>query len=299
MKRIFALIGCALLATAGASAQNPYVALVGGVETAGGVAVSQPRTVLAVDVEVECDHVLAGPYARYAQKYLGVRAPLTDKTTWTVKNASIALAAAETAQLAGTLQTPEQRTYAYAEADGEFPRMPIDKTGVQVLTLEDAARDAANTIYSLRRHRMELITGEAGENVFGEGLKAALDEIARLEQGYLELFLGKRTLTTAAHRYFVYPQADKMQYVVCRFSPADGLLPDSDLSGEMVMLKIDPSEPQTATIAAAKADATTASCRVAAPSVCQVICNGQTFGNITLPIFEFGRTVYVTLPRRR
>lgn len=299
MKRLFTVMGCLLLATAGASAQNPYVALQGAVETAGGVSVSQPRTILVVDVDVECDRVLAGPYARYAQKYLGVRAPLTDKTVWSVKDARTALADNATAQLAGTLQAPQQHTYAYADAADEFPRMPIDKTGMQVPTLEDAARDAANTIYSLRRHRMELITGEAGENVFGEGLKAALDEIERLEQGYLELFLGKRTIATSTHRYFVYPQSDKMQYVVCRFSATDGLLPDSDLSGDMVLLKIDPLEPQTAGIAAAKADASTAACRVAAPSVCQVICNGQTFGNVTLPIFEFGRTIQVTMPRRK
>ena len=82
-----------------------------------------------------------------------------------------------------------------------------------MLALEDAAREAANTIFSLRRHRIELITGEAGENVFGEGLKAALAEIERLEQSYLELFLGKRVVTTETRRYVVYPQSDKKQYI--------------------------------------------------------------------------------------
>ena len=43
-------------------------------ETADGIVVSQPRTVLAVDVTVEKDVTLSGPYARYAQKFLGVRA---------------------------------------------------------------------------------------------------------------------------------------------------------------------------------------------------------------------------------
>ena len=65
-------------------------------------------------------------------------------------------------------------------------RLQADKNDMAVLALEDAAREAANTIFSLRRHRIELITGEAGENVFGEGLKAALAEIERLEQSYLE-----------------------------------------------------------------------------------------------------------------
>lgn len=85
------LLAFALLLSGGISAQNPYIALQGANETAGGITVAQPRTILAVDVTVECDVTLSGPYARYAQKYLGVRAPLTDKTTWSVTGAQIAL----------------------------------------------------------------------------------------------------------------------------------------------------------------------------------------------------------------
>ncbi len=299
MKHLFATIACSLFLTTGASAQSPYIALQGASESAQGLTVSQPRTILAVDLEVECDRILAGPYARYAQKYLGLRAPLTDKTVWTIKNARTSLADTETALFAGALKSPEKHTYIYTEADDEFPRVLIDKTGVQVSTLEEAARDAVNTIYALRRHRMELITGEAGENVFGEGLKSALAEIDRLEQSYLELFLGKRSITTSSHRYVIYPQTDKLQYVVCRFSTATGLLPDNDLSGDMVLLQINPTEPQTTGIAASEREPSVVSCRVAAPSECKVICNNDQFKSVTLPIFEFGRTVYVALPRRK
>ena len=299
MKHLFTTIACSLLLETGASAQSPYIALQGASESAQGLTVSQPRTILAVDLEVECDRILAGPYARYAQKFLGLRAPLTDKTVWTVKNARTSLIDAETALFAGALKSPEKHTYIYAEADDEFPRVLIDKTSVQVPTLEDAARDAVNTIYSLRRHRMELITAEAGENVFGEGLKSALAEIDRLEQSYLELFLGKRTITTSSHRYVIYPQTGKQQYVVCRFSAAAGVLPDNDLSGDMVMLQIEPAEPQTAGIAAGEREPSVVSCRVAAPSKCKVICNSLQFESVELPIFEFGRTVPVALPRRK
>ena len=286
MKRIF-IATCALFGAIGISAQNPYISLQGASENAQGLTVSHPRTILVVDVEVECDRILAGPYARYAQKYLGLRAPLTDKTVWTLKDARTSLADTETALFAGALKAPEKQIYKYTEAEDEFPRVLIDKTGIKVSTLEEAASEAVNTIYSLRRHRMELITGDAGENVFGEGLKAALDEIDRLEQSYLELFLGKRIVTTSSHRYVVYPQTDKQQYVVCRFS------------GDMVLLQINPTEPQTTNIAASEREPSVVSCRVAAPSECRVICNGRQFESVTLPIFEFGRTVYVALPRRK
>lgn len=291
---VFALSFC----VAGVSAQNPYIAVEGASEGPSGVSVSDPRTVLAVDVTVECDKTLAGPYARYAQKYLGVRAPMSDKTVWSVRSASVSLLDDRTLYGAATPASPERSVVGYAVSDDEFARIQPDKVSTSVRSLEDAARDAANTIFSLRRHRLELITGEAGENVFGEGLQAALDEIARLEQSYLELFLGKRVVTADTRRYVVYPQSAKKQYIVCRFSPVDGLLPESDLSGDMVLLQIEPSY-SVSDIAASPKEQSFVKCRLADLSTCTVICSGRECARRVLPIFEFGQTVKVALPRHR
>ncbi len=295
----FRLLALALLVGGGAMAQNPYIALQGAVETADGIVISQPRTVLAVDVTAERDVTLSGPYARYAQKFLGVRAPLTDKIAWTVTGASVALLDAAACLDAPAPAEPSRNVMTYARAEDEFARLQADKNDMTVLALEDAAREAANTLFSLRRHRLELITGEAGENVFGEGLKAALDEIARLEQSYLELFLGKRIVTSETRRYVVDPTADKKQYIVCRFSPADGLLPESDLSGDMVLLQIEPSGDTATALEASAKETNVVTCRVADPSVCSVIFGGRVYARTTLPLFEFGRTVNVALPRRK
>lgn len=288
---LFVLFGVA------AAAQNPYVALQGAAACDGGIVISQPRTVLGVDVTVACDRILSGPYARYAQKFLGVRAPLTDKTTWSVTGASIALLDASETLGAAEPAASRQRVVSHAVADDEFTRIQPDKTDMTVPALEEAAHAAANAIFSLRRHRFELITGEAGENVFGEGLKAALDEIARLEQSYLELFLGKRILSTQTRRYTVFPQDDKKQYIVCRFSPAEGLLPESDLSGDMVLLMTEPSEPVATGLAADPKARETVLCRVAAPTLCTVTVAGHEFARTEIPVFEFGRTIRVALAR--
>lgn len=297
MKRLF--FALALLAAVGATAQNPYIALEGAVETPAGIVLSQPRTILSVDVTVACDRIIAGPYARYAQKFLGVRAPLTDKTVWSVEGGSVALLDAAAALDAAAPASSSSRTVRYAEAEEEFARLQADKNAMTVLPLEDAAREAAERIFSLRRHRIELITGEAGENVFGEGLNAALAEIARLEQSYLELFLGKRIVSTRTRRYIVCPQADKRQYVVCRFSASEGLLPESDLSGDMVLLQIEPSGNVPTDLAAGPKETNVVACRVADPSVCTLIVGGREFARAVLPIFEFGRTIDVALPRRK
>lgn len=282
-----------------AAAQNPYIAPQGALEQNGGIVVSQPRTTLAVDLTVERDATLSGPYARYAQKFLGIRAPLTDKISYAVTGASVSLLD-ETACLRAQEPAPEsRRVVSHADSDEEFARIQPDKAGMLTPTLEDAAREAANTIFSLRRHRMELITGEAGENVFGQGLNAALEEIARQEQSYLELFLGRRTLTTRTRRFVVSPKRDRKQYILCRFSAAQGLLPDSDLSGDIVLLQIEPSGDTSTTIEASEKETSIVACRVADPSVCTVSCAGREYARTVLPIFEFGRTIHVALPRRK
>ena len=112
-------------------------------------------------------------------------------------------------------------------------------------------------------------------------------------------FLGKRVVTTETRRYVVYPQSDKKQYIVCRFSAAAGLLPESDLSGDMVLLQIEPSGNTATAVEASAKESNTVACRVADPSVCTVIAGGREYARAVLPLFEFGRTINVALPRRK
>lgn len=297
--RLFA--AALLLGGAGAVAQNPYIAPMGAVESAAGIVVSNPRTMLAVDLTVEHEVILAGPYARYAQKYLGVRAPLSDKSTWTLKGAQLGLLDPATAVMApAEPAAAERRTLSHLESEDEFLRFQPDRVTPDALEGEDAAAAAAKWIFTLRRNRIELITGVTGEQVFGEGLKAALEEIARMEQSYLELFLGKRILTCETHRYTVAPSASSRQYIVCRFNATDGLLPDSDLSGDVVLLQIEPSgDTAVDSEANARDSGSAVACCVADPSVCSVTMGGREYARTVLPVFEFGRPANIQLSRRR
>lgn len=298
MKKLLPVLALLLCGTA--LAQTPYIAIEGAIDGPDGIVVSHPRTILAVDITVERDQILCGPYARYAQKFLGVRAPLTDKTLWSITGTQITLLDGATYLNADETATAGTRTVRHASSDTEFTRIQPDKTDMSTPLLEDAAKAAAERIFSLRRHRLELITGETGENVFGGGLDAALKEIGRLEQEYLELFLGKRILSTETRRYVVYPQSDKKQYLLARFSSAAGLLPDSDLSGDIVLLQIERSGATVAADLEAPAKETAVlKCRVADPATCTIICGGREYARAVLPVFEFGRTVNVALPRRR
>ena len=204
-----------------ASAQSYRVARAGAFEENGRVEVGIPTSPLAVDLTVEKEVVTVGPYARYAQKFLGVRGALSDKTLYSVRAARVALLDRD-ATTASEVPAGEVRATSYLGDAETFSRVPFDKRSLVDESLETAARNAANTLFAIRRHRMELITSEAGEHVFGAGLQAALAELDRQEQAYTELFLGKRVTTTSVERITVVPDAGKQKYILCRFSPDQG-----------------------------------------------------------------------------
>ena len=82
MKRFLTLVTLGLLSIGAASAQNNIYKAVAGayIDASGAVAVADPSTTIAVDIVVEKEHTIVGPYARYAQKYLNVRGSLVEKT---------------------------------------------------------------------------------------------------------------------------------------------------------------------------------------------------------------------------
>ena len=223
-----------------AAAQNQDMARLGTYMSNGEFVVGTAETVLAADITVRCEKIVCGPYARYAQKFLGLRAPLTDKTVYTVADAAIALMPGERYVTAGELPASTCRVESYEAQGADFARLQTDRLDMTETDLQTAARNAAAAIFSLRKHRLDLISGEAGENVFGAGLPVALERLDRLEQEYLELFLGRRVVTTETRRFRVTPAEGKLQQIVCRFSPDAGLLPANDLTGDIVLLQYEP-----------------------------------------------------------
>ncbi len=292
---LFSFVCCMM--TAGLWAQNtPRAAVVGLQTTADGMTVSIPRSDIAVDVTVTAEQVISGPYARYAMKYLSINAPFTDKVTYRIDGASLALATDDALLASKTVEPPVRRVVG---ADGDlaqFPALAVDRTSITPLADEAAAKKAAETIFTLRKSRMDLITGLMGENVFGAGLQAALDEIAQLEQAYLELFIGRRVVTTSTRRYIVEPVKSSRQYIVCRFSETDGLLPDTDLSGEVVLLKIEPGKAPSVEEPTVKSPATV-ECHLAAPSLCVLQIKNRELARRRMPLYEFGRTVRMLVPK--
>ena len=223
MKKIFAILALVSIATTGV-AQNIKAGLYD--KQGNAVVVEAEPIVVNVTLRVSTEHFTPGVYARYAQKYLGKRATLSEYSSIELLDGCLALGSAEKV-------APKAEQEAYS-----LP-LPLNKVAATVQTTEEQAAATAEMIFSLRKHRLDLITGEAGENVFGAGLKAALDEIARMEKECLDMFYGSKIIAEQTHTYNITITPDKTEYLVCRFSDDAGVVAVDDLSGKPIVLKVE------------------------------------------------------------
>ena len=303
MKRVISILALTLCFALGLSAQNNTVYAPLGVRynAAGELIISDPCTTLQVQLTVTKEQVVVGPYAKYAQKFLDVRPSLVERTTYAVTNAKVGVV--DKPHKANYHERKKVSTESYLGSATEFARVSAERTSSSIMSTEDAAQQAAQAIFSIRRHRMELITGEAGENVFGAGLKEALETLDKKEQEYLELFLGKKITTTSTHTFTIALEQGTTEYTLARFKSQAGLLPASANDGNIVALKLTPSatepkfnyteevepQPKVATIAV----------RLANMSTCSVTVGDKVAGSAVLPVFELGRTVHILAPAKK
>ena len=223
MKRIFAIL--ALVALAATS--NAQTIKAGLYDSKGVAVVAEAEPVVVnVTLRVATEQFTPGIYARYAQKYLGKRATLSEYSSIELIDGRLALGTAEK-----VAPKVEQEPYTLP--------LSTNRLNGTAQTTEEQAAATAELLFSLRKHRLDLITGEAGENVFGAGLKAALDEIARMEREYLDMFYGSKRVSEKLYTFNVTITTDKNEYMVCRFSDKVGIVPTDDLSGRPIVVKVE------------------------------------------------------------
>lgn len=139
------------------------------------------------------------------------------------------------------IATEKATYYSQVQHDSVFVRVPIQKEMIVEKNIEEKARAAADFIFMLRKRRSDFLSVDADHNLNGDGLKIALDEISRLEQEYLSLFIGKTFTETSIHYFEYIPiQPEGESSIIFRFSGSKGVLPSSDLSGNPILLKSTP-----------------------------------------------------------
>lgn len=340
---IISVLGLFVCCAAGAqTAKNQHLYFS---ENPNAVAYSLPRTAITVGLVVEKETIRKGPYARFAQRLLGVVAPLADKELYQIKGASMSYSEESDPSKVYAIDANDKTLAALAltknniaepnnsasldnsfassatdrftfndlgiapivttrtivshiQNDSSFVKVAPDRTQIEEKSLEQMANDAADAIFTLRKRRFDLVTGEAGENVFGAGLEAAIKEIARIEQEYLSLFLGKQSVQQIVKEYVIVPDSGKLNYIVARFSDTEGVMSDSDLSGKPIVLELRPENRAAHYALPRKAGRDSRPLlyyRVADVAQCRLLDGKREICKERIPIYQLGATVDIPI----
>ncbi len=261
---------------------------------AGTIVYALPKTSVKLYVEATHEVFTAGPYAKFASKYLGFEVPVDNKESYALKTVDLRwFVEADAAQTntvslkdskgttnflamtaTGLVSMFEQNTTAAAvpwrfangartqefnnrgheshlakenttfyktvKTDKGYERVPVQQSQVVEKNIERRAEETANAIYSLRKKRMDLLTGDADNVPAGDALRAALEEINRLEQEYLSLFVGKSSVDVQSATFEVVPDPKqaKQLYIVFRLSDTEGLLAPDNMAGRPIVIEL-------------------------------------------------------------
>ena len=130
-----------------------------------------PQTTVVVDITVAMEKVVTGPYARFAQEYFGVIAPLADKETYSLVGAELGCYDMDEAPSHEPELLPADRTAAipFDGSDTEFPRVLPDRHRNDASPPERSARDSATAVFFITQRSAELLTGDDDETVWCAG----------------------------------------------------------------------------------------------------------------------------------
>ena len=267
----------------------------------------QPKTKLTFEVSAQLEQFYAGPYARYAQKYLGVEAKEEDSSKATLT--SVVMKYGSDTEASGTsvwskpgfaqsgFESRGVNANYTSEAATLFSAGAASRIVSQSVTVEKTpeqkAREAADMVFLLRRNRIQIITGDTDATYSGEAMKAAIDELAALEQEYLSLFLGYTITQEQKVTFELSPSSDAKDqiYVIFRLSDQEGLLPAEEIGGKPYYLDIAPQEiagaPAADPRAASRAKAVQT---VRIPAICDLkVSDGvKTFLQSRIPVYQLG-----------
>lgn len=212
----------------------------------------------------------AGPYYRYAEKYLGVKNPVEeDRTFFRLDKLTLADKGIPDTDNTYIVEFKSGTTapYAYLTEDGllcsinaEYepaeektqagqaprlsqggePEMPVYFE--ELLMAGSVARQAevaAKQIYRIRESRLNILTGEA-DNLppDGEAMKVVIQELDRQEKALTTLFTGSSYEETSYYDITLTPREDLDREVLFRFSDLLGIVDADDLSGTPVYISL-------------------------------------------------------------
>lgn len=200
------------------------------------------------------------------------------------------------------MTTPQKEVtrieYKTVQTDTAFVRIPVEQRVMEKKSLRDMAEEAAQTVLSLRKERLNIATGNTDATFSGEALSAALKELSSLEQEYLSLFTGYAEYKPFEQTFEVIPHPAKSQrYLAFRLSATEG--PVSQGLGTPYYLELEPEAlKETADNPnAKKGKGVSVHCRI--PVICKVSLteDGKPLIRTRVPVYQLGKDAVISITK--
>lgn len=200
-------------------------------------AAAQTPVSLKIEVKASTERFYAGPYAKYAEKYLGLTAAQNSCTSTEITSVVI------TTEEKGSAPAPLSFSKGEQGSDrADYSSVPLLRSSVGQRSIEMAAAKAADQILDIRGKRYQILTGDTDMSLTGESLALTLKEFDREEKELLKLFLGYTERLECSNTFFLTPSADNAGNIYVAFRIGDNaLLPAEHLEGRMVTLELTPT----------------------------------------------------------
>ena len=233
-----------------------------------------PQTVLELTVEYSKITQKAGPYAKYASRYLGVSEEsivMEDQTYCILDKVNIANLGLPNKNESYLIELKSKTTapFVYLTEDGLICAINADYQESQLTAKESnnkgsleavlsinpqsvyteeylragsvskMAEVAAKQIYRIRESRSDILTGEA-ENApkDGEAMKIVLANLDAQEKVWVNLFTGTSIVEQKTEQFIIEPVAELDKEIMFRFSKYLGVVDRDDLSGVPVYVNL-------------------------------------------------------------
>lgn len=127
--------------------------------------------------------------------------------------------------------------YKTVVTDSTISRIPVFKKQIQAKTVEEMAKEAAHQLIKTRKRRIKLVRGEYEVQPDGAALKIMIEEMMKLEQFYLSLFVGDKKQEKLTQTFVIYPSNDLSPQKLGSFSEEDGLKTGSSSSSNIISVQ--------------------------------------------------------------
>lgn len=235
-----------------------------------GLIYSLPRTQIEIDALVTKTTVKAGPFYKYAERFLGTPATITQNAeTYTLDKIQVF-----------TQGVPDkEQQYLVQFKSGSTPFICLNKENVilsvntdpvseekpEPLTAQPKtyslegnsyysvfsedlllagstakmAEEAAKQLYHIRESRINLITGDVDQMpADGESYKLIIKQLDQQEQALVALFMGTTETEQYVKKFRITPSGDLTDEIAFRFSTKRGIVSKDDLGGNPVYLNL-------------------------------------------------------------